>query len=136
MYKVLNKRSGIGILEYIVVLLSIVLCLGSIFILTLYRPVGDQPLKYTTISFNEQLIEEIETEESVTFVEAVLDLKKEGCNIVYVKAKIYLNNPKDIGYEEFKSKALEAKLVIVTPSDYGNILLVQIKKEQWVWLPD
>ena len=132
-----KKRAGTGVLTYIILMFSLVISIGSIYFFTLHNPINsrDESFKYTTISDNEQVIEDLERKEGFTFVEAILDLKKEGCHIVYVKDKMSLNDPNNINFNEFKSKALVTKTVVVTPSDSGNLLLVQIKKEQWVWTP-
>jgi hypothetical protein len=63
------------------------------------------------------------------------NLEREGCQIIYIETKVYLDNPHYLSYEVFKSKAFEAKHVIVTQSDTGTILLVQIKNDQWIWAP-
>jgi hypothetical protein len=62
-------------------------------------------------------------------------LEGEGCRIIYLDTKVYLDNPHYLSYEVFKSKALETKIVIVAPSEVGTILLVQIKNDQWIWSP-
>lgn len=132
-----KKRTGAGIIAYLVLLFSLVLSLGSLYFFVLHGSIRtpDQSVKYTTIIDKGQVSDESEVNEGFTFVEAILDLKQNGYQIVYVKDKIYLDNPQYIGYEEFKSKTLEIKTVFVTPSDLGIILLVQIKNDQWIWIP-
>ncbi len=67
--------------------------------------------------------------------EAINELKHEGCALVSIKAQIYLDNPQYIGFNDFKLKALETKLVIMSPSDSGIILVVQNEGTQWIWIP-
>jgi hypothetical protein len=67
--------------------------------------------------------------------EAIQELKMEGCQIVFVEPKIYLDYPNYVDYGDFFSKAIERKLVIVTPGESGMILVVQLQKTKWVWIP-
>ena len=78
---------------------------------------------------------EPEIPENLILEEAIQDLKWNGCQLLYITPKVYLDNPHYLDYEEFKSKALENKLVIITPSNNGTILLIQIKNDQWIWIP-
>jgi len=86
-------------------------------------------------NYIESLSEEPEIVENLSLEEALSDLLRDGCRIVNVETKVYLNNPQNVSYKEFKLKALESQIVVVSPSDFGTFLLVQIKSVQWVWVP-
>jgi hypothetical protein len=132
----LKKRAGEGILIDVIVLLSLVICFGSLYGFVKYNQNRDQRLESTPNNVNEPLIvEEPGIEEIFSLAEAIIDLRKEGCRIVNVKAEVYLDNPQYVSYKEFKSKALESQIVVVSLSDSSTILLVQIKSVQWVWIP-
>jgi hypothetical protein len=83
----------------------------------------------------ESLSEEPEIVENPSLEEALSDLMRDGCYIVNLKTKVYLDNPQNVSYKEFKTKALETQIVVASPSDSGTFLLVQIKSIQWVWIP-
>jgi hypothetical protein len=131
---VIKKRAGNGILT-ITILLSLVLCIGSVYWFVLYNQNRDQPLESKPNNNIESLSEEPEIVENLSLAEALSDLKRDGCHIVNVKTKVYLDNPQNVSYKEFKSKALESQIVVASPSDSGTFLLVQIKSIQWVWIP-
>ena len=93
------------------------------------------PSELPPINETEPLLEELEMIEDPRIEKAIRELKQVGCELVFIEPRVYLDKPHNVAYDEFKSKALERNLVVVTPSDYGIILLVQIKKEQWIWVP-
>jgi hypothetical protein len=131
---VLKKRAGNGIAT-ITLVFSLVLCLGTVYWFVLNNQNLDQPLESKPNNYIESLSEEPEIVENLSLEEAINDLLRDGCRIVNVETKVYLNNPQNVSYKEFKSKALESQIVVVSPSDSGTFLLVQIKSVQWVWIP-
>ena len=131
---VVKKRAGNGI-AIIILLFSIVLCIGSVYWFVLNNQNRDQPLEFKPNNHTESLSEEPEIVENLSLSEAFSDLLRDGCRIVYVKGKVYLDNPQYVSYKEFKLKALESQIVVASHSDSGTFLLVQIKSTQWVWIP-
>ena len=147
---IVRSRSGqVGILATLILMFSIVMFVSTLFWLitdagfllgapgtSLFKP-ETKPDDISTIpnNYNESLSEEPEIVENLSLEEALSDLLRDGCHIVNVKTKVYLDNPQYVGYKEFKLKALESQIVVVSPSDSGTFLLVQIKSIQWVWVP-
>ena len=147
---IVRSRSGqVGILATLILMFSIVMFVSTLFWLitdagfllgapgtSLFKP-GTKPDDISTIpnNYNESLSEEPEIVENLSLEEALSDLLRDGCRIVNVETKVYLNNPQNVSYKEFKLKALESQIVVVSPSDFGTFLLVQIKSVQWVWVP-
>ena len=136
------RKAGTGVIAALVLMFSITLFVGSIFYLAYYNPLTfnmGQPSKTTTINNKEEtpepVIIENTTHKNVTLEEAISELKHGGCKVVSVKAPVYLGNPQYLSYNDFKLKALEAKVVIMSPSDSGIFLLVQKEDIQWVWIP-
>ena len=76
-----------------------------------------------------------ETNTTISLAEAIIDLKSENCHIVNTNAEVYLDNPHYIRYEVFKLKALETKIVALSPSDSGPLLITQSENIQWIWIP-
>ena len=147
---IVRSRSGrVGILATLILMFSIVMFVSSLFwFITdagfLLRTPGTSLIKPETMPDDistkpnnnlESLSEEPEIVENISLEEAINDLLRDGCRIVNVKTKVYLENPQNVSYKEFKSKALESQIVVVSPSDSGTFLLVQIKSIQWVWIP-
>ena len=156
-----RSRSGkIGILATLMLMFSIVMFVGALFWLmtdpgfllgapgtSLFKPapVPDDTAitlnqtittqQSTLINDTEPQSEESETEKNPRLMETITDLTLEGCSIIILETKVYLDNPYYVDYEEFKSKALESKIVIVSPGDSNTILLVKIKNIQWIWIP-
>ena len=147
---IVRSRSGqVGILATLMLMFSIVMFVGTLFWLitdagflwgapgsSLFKP-ETMPDDISTIpnNYNESLSEEPEIVENLSLEEALSDLLRDGCRIVYVKGKVYLDNPQYVSYNEFKLIALESQIVVASPSDSGTFLLVQIKSIQWVWIP-
>ena len=147
---IVRSRSGqVGILATLILMFSIVMFVSTLFWLitdagfllgapgtSLFKP-GTKPDDISTIpnNYNESLSEEPEIVENLSLEEALSDLLRDGCRVVNVETKVYLNNPQNVSYKEFKSKALESQIVVASPSDSGTFLLVQIKSIQWVWVP-
>jgi hypothetical protein len=130
---VLNKKARRGEFADIILLFFLVLILGVMYwFMTGFTNNSSRKLESTYI--NESSNEVTEIGSSTGLEEAIKELMSSGCKIV-IDPKVYLNDPHYVSFEEFKSKALNTKLVILTLSDSGNILLVQIKKEQWAWIP-
>ena len=147
---IVRSRSGqVGILATLILMFSIVMFVSTLFWLitdagfllgapgtSLFKP-ETNPDDISTIpnNYNESLSEEPEIVENLSLEEALSDLLRDGCHIVNVKTKVYLDNPQYVSYKEFKLKALESQMVVASPSDSGTFLLVQIKSIQWVWVP-
>jgi len=147
---IVRSRSGqVGILATLILMFSIVMFVSTLFWLitdagflwgapgsSLFKP-ETMPDDISTIpnNYNESLSEEPEIVENLSLEEALSDLLRDGCRIVYVKATVYLDDPQYVSYNEFKLKALEGQIVVASPSDSGTFLLVQIKGTQWVWVP-
>lgn len=147
---IVRSRSGqVGILATLILMFSIVMFVSTLFWLitdagflwgapgsSLFKP-GTMPDDISTIpnNYNESLSEEPEIVENLSLEEALSDLLRDGCRIVNVKTKVYLDDPQYVSYNEFKLKALESQIVVASPSDSGTFLLVQIKSIQWVWIP-
>jgi len=147
---IVRSRSGqVGILATLILMFSIVMFVSTLFWLitdagfllgapgtSLFKP-GTKPDDISTKpnNYNESLSEEPEIVENLSLEEALSDLLRDGCHIVNVKTKVYLDNPQYVSYKEFKLKALESQMVVASPSDSGTFLLVQIKSIQWVWVP-
>jgi hypothetical protein len=132
---VLKKRTAIGEPSDSILLVFLILCLIVLFWFLIGSTDKNQPLEPIPNNDTEPIIQEPEINETLRLEEAIQELKWEGCQLLYVEPRVYLDNTHYLGYEEFKSKALETKLVIMTPSDSGTILLVQIKNDQWIWVP-
>ena len=147
---IVRSRSGqVGILATLILMFSIVMFVSTLFWLitdagfllgapgtSLFKP-GTKPDDISTIpnNYNESLSEEPEIVENLSLEEAHSDLLRDGCRIVNVETKVYLDNPQYVSYNEFKLIALESQIVVASPSDSGTFLLVQIKSIQWVWIP-
>jgi hypothetical protein len=132
-----KRKARVGEVTMIILLFSIVFFVGSIFYLVYYDPWNfslKQPSKTVTISYIEELTEPTIIENK-RLEEAINELKHDGCTFVSLKAKLYLDNPHYLGYNDFKLKALETKLVIISPSNSGYILVVQKEGVQWIWVP-
>ena len=146
---IVRTRAGVGITATLILMFSIVMFVGSLFWLItdagfLFGAPGTRLIQPSTVpdeiptkpnNYNESLSEEPEIVENLSLEEAHSDLLRDGCRIVYVKGKVYLDNPQYVSYNEFKIKALESQIVVASPSDSGTFLLVQIKSIQWVWIP-
>jgi hypothetical protein len=131
---VVKKRAG-NVIVTLTLLFSVILCIGTVYWYVLNNQNRDQPLKSKPNNHTESLSEESELVENLSLEEAFSDLLRDGCRIVNVKVKVYLDNPQYVSYNEFKLKALESQIVVASPSDSGTFLLVQIKSTQWVWIP-
>jgi hypothetical protein len=118
-----------------ILLVFLIICLSFLLWFLIGGIHKKNPLDPISDNDTEQIIEEPEITKPLNLEDAVQELKQEGCQLVSVGTRVYLDNPQYIDYEEFKSKALETRLVILTLGDSGIILLVQIKNDQWVWIP-
>ena len=117
-------------------MLSLVICLGSIFWFILSNQKREQSYENIPINNNELSgEEEHETDDSPSLAKAIIDLKSNGCHIVNLKQKVYLDNPQYVSYEEFRLKAFVNQIVIAYPGDSGTLLLVQLENTQWIWIP-
>ena len=95
----------------------------------------DSPSDTSRNTGNEPSSEVHEAIESMSLEDAIKDLKWAGCRIISLKTKAYLDKPNYVSFNDFKSKALESKIVFTSPSESGTFLLVQINNIQWVWTP-
>lgn len=130
-----KKRSITAELFDTILLFTIVIILAVFSFFMMGTANRNQPLETIHINGNESNSEEPTIIENKRLEEVIQELKWEGCKIVFVEPRVYLDNPNYVSYEEYKSKAIETNLVIVTPSESGTILLVQNQKNQWVWIP-
>ena len=118
-----------------ILLASLILILGFFAWFMIGNINRNQPLEPILINDTEPQSEESETENNPKLMETITDLTLEGCSIIILETKVYLDNPYYVDYEEFKPKALESKFVIVSQGYSNTFLLVQIKNIQWIWIP-
>jgi hypothetical protein len=126
-----SAASGENLDTILLIVLVISLSLLTKFLIgsTLSTSPPDQKFNDIKPLVEEPVIEEPSLED------AIIDLMKEGCRVYSAKVKVYLEDPNIVNFDEFKIKALESKLLIISHSESDSFLLVQIKNEQWIWVP-
>jgi len=132
-----SRKARIGVSGIIIVMLCIVIFVGSLFYLSFKGPWVSNtlfPIQFTS-NTDLPITPELESNQ-INLDEALKELKKEGCIITSYK-KIDLSNTERLQYPEFKEKAVENGVVLVTPDELGDIILViRNKKGQWAWSPN
>ena len=133
----MGRKAGTGVIATIILMVSFTLLFGSIYYLLYLDPFKyptEQPQKNVLMNNNEEPPEPT-TNVNKTIEEAISELKHEGCTFVSVKFPVYIDNPQYLGYDDFKTKAIETKLIVLSPSDVGIILIVQNADVQFIWVP-
>ena len=120
---------------YLFLLFSLVICLGSVYWFILSNKNNGQQNEPAPNTNNIPESIAPETNIKMSLTEVIIDLKSENCHIVNTNAEVYLDNPHYIRYEVFKLKALETKIVALSPSDSGPLLITQSENIQWIWIP-
>jgi hypothetical protein len=132
---VLKIRKASGVTSDTVLLIILVLVCSLLLYFLLGSLKNNSASDNSSINDTDSILLDPEIIDNPRLEEAVSELRQSGCELLIIEPKVYLDDPNNVTFTEFKSKAMETRLVVVTPSEYGTILLVQIKKEQWIWCP-
>lgn len=133
----MRRKAGTGVFAVVLLMFSIVMFAGSLFYLVYLNPLNinmEQPSNTVKISDVEETRVSLIVENK-SLQEAINELKNEGCTFVSVSTPVYLVDPQYLNYNDFKLKALETKIVVISPSDTGIFLLVQNGDIQIIWTP-
>ena len=133
----MRRKPGTSLVATIILMFSIVLFIGSIFYLVYLNPLNfstEQSPNIVKTSYKEESPEPIIINNK-SLEEAISELKHDGCTFVSVSAPVYLDDPQYLNYNDFHLKALETKMVVMSPKGSSIILLVQNEGVQWIWVP-
>jgi hypothetical protein len=135
-----EHRSGrVGILATIVLMVSVVLFISSLFYLTTNNPWNKGSIleeeKYLTKSVSDKESEDPYQQE-LNLTMAVADLEKAGCVFtVYIGEYNEISGTK-IEYSVFKEEAIKRKIVYIAEKDKDiTVLLIEKKGRLYEWSP-
>ena len=132
--QLVRRNARIGVSGVVIVLFCIVAFVGSLFYLTFNGPWGSNtlfPIQQT--SYSDLPISTEKNDNQITIDDAIKDLKKEKCTIVYYN-NTDLSLATRLQYTEFKEKAVKKGLIFIVPNEIDDvILMVRDKQGQWIW---
>ena len=140
----IGYRDGrVGILATLVLLLSAVIFIGSLFWLTLNGPWGGGSLfgndLFKPAGMTEQEPETqtiIVTEHEMNISEAIDDLTSSGCVFTEYLKEYSRSETTPLEYEQFKEESIERKLVYKTVDSWdAPVLLVLRNGKIYEWTP-
>ena len=137
------RNGRVGVLASVILLMSIVLFIGSIYWLTLNGPWGGGSL------FGKDLFKpasmpnekpEIKTDTvqdaQLNITEAVHELEQLGCVFTEYSGKYSSLNPVQLSYSDFKELAIDRKIVFTVENDQDTVVLLVIKNDvAYEWGP-
>jgi hypothetical protein len=134
-----TRKGGAGILASIILMVSLVLFISSLFYLTTYNPWSNNPSFggekiVTTISDKQPDTSQIVQEMNITM--AVYDLEKAGCVFTVYTGEYDASKVNRLEYIVFREEAINRKIVYIGEGEQEKtILLVEKKGKLFEWSP-
>ncbi len=142
MHKIGYRSGRVGVLATLVLLLSIVLFIGSLFWLSVNGPwgggslFGDDLFKPASLTPEEKDEVTVNTTDNGMNITTVIDdLKANGCVFTDYSGTYQADQTIQITYEEFKEKAVNRKIVFTAETTETTILLVTENEKLYEWRP-
>ena len=136
------RRGRVGILATLVLMLSIVLFIGSLFWLTTNGPwgggslFGDDLFKHASMSSEKEPENQRISDTRMNITEAIEDLTNSGCVLTeYTKSYSEAETIK-LDYQQFKNKAIDRKIVFTAKNTLETTILLVVKNGHiYEWSP-
>jgi hypothetical protein len=137
------RNGRVGVLASVILLMSIVLFIGSIYWLVINGPWGVGSL-FGKDLFKPASMSNEKTEINTDIVqnaqpnisEAVNELEQQGCVFTKYNGEYSSLNPVQLNYSDFKELAIDRKLVFTVEINQDNVVLLVIKKDvAYEWGP-
>lgn len=134
-------RSGkVGLTATVILMLSIVLFIGSLFWLyvngpwsgsgnNLFNPASNKPPSETEKNTGTPIIE------TVSLSDAIDELEEAGVSCIVFNEDIDTQTAQHVNYQDFKELAIEKKLVLIISIDDNECLLTYQNKNKIIWKP-
>jgi len=138
-----HREGRLGVLGAIVLLTSIVLFIGCLFLLTVNGPwgggtmFGDDLFKPASMQTKEETEQQIpvKNETKPNMTEALEDLSRLGCVITEYTESYPEEDVIKLEYTDFKIKAVKYKIVFTTETQGRKVLFVKGHGEIYGWSP-
>lgn len=132
------RKGRVGIFATIVLMVSVVLFISSLFYLTTNNPWSNGSVfegeKYVTKSISDKQIETQQLDQQeMNLTMAVADLERAGC-VFTVYSGEYTGTK--LEYSIFREEAINRKIVYIAERDqYTTVLLIEKKGQLFEWCP-
>ena len=133
-----RRKGQVGIFATIILMVSIVLFISSLFYLTTYNPwssdstYGREKYVSTSVSDKETETHQLDQKE-LNLTMAVADLEKEGCVFTVFPGEYTESNVIRLEYYKFKEEAVNRKIVFFAEEKDIMILLIEKKGQLYKW---
>jgi len=132
-----NKARIANVTTVVMIITSLIICLGSVYWFVVFNNESQTKniTNKTQTNTENEIIFPLSTEEP-NVTDALQELRHEDCKIIKLDSPLYLDNSHYVSYNEFRSMALEKKLIILSPNESNFFMVVLIEDVQYIWVPN
>ena len=136
-----HRKGRVGIFATIVLMVSVVLFISSLFYLTTYNPwssgstFGGEKFVATSISDKQPETQQLDVQ-GLNLTMAVADLERAGCVFTVYNGEYTASSVIKLEYYKFREEAINRKIVYIAEGEpETTILLIEKKGKIFEWSP-